>query len=67
MLMHPDVMMALANERRQELVAEADRERLLAGARRALRARSARKSMAVRGQPAGNLTPCESSVAVPVR
>ncbi|WP_436533173.1 hypothetical protein [Actinoplanes sp. HUAS TT8] len=67
MLMHPELMMNLADERRRELIAEADRERLLAAAQTARRARRGRKSEAVRGQPTGNLASCESSVAVPVR
>ena len=65
MLMHPDMMMALANDRRRELSAEADRERLLTAARRA--ARSRRATTAVRGQPTGTLASCEASAAVPAR
>ncbi len=34
MLVLPDTMLALANDRRRELLAEADRERLLTSARR---------------------------------
>ncbi|MEU4564314.1 hypothetical protein AB0F72_38525 [Actinoplanes sp. NPDC023936] len=63
-MMHPEMMMALAHERHRELVAEADRERLLA---RALRSRSRRNEKAVRGQPAGTLASCEPSAAVPAR
>ncbi|MFU8852816.1 hypothetical protein ACNAW0_17785 [Micromonospora sp. SL1-18] len=58
MLMLPDTMLALANDRRRELIAEADRERLLTSARRARRARNA---VAVRGQPDGTLASCEPS------
>ena len=64
MLMHPDLLLALANDRHRELIAEADRERLLTIARRA---RRARKAPAVRGQPTGTLASCEPSVAVPAR
>jgi len=62
MLISPHTMLALANELRRELIAEADRERLLTSARRARRDRNAR---AVRGQPDGSLASCEPSAAVP--
>ena len=64
MLMHPDLLLALANDRHRELIAEADRERLLTIARMA---RRARKAPAVRGQPTGTLASCEPSAAVPAR
>jgi len=64
MLMHPDLMLEMVNERHREMVAEADRYRLLAGARRAA---GRRKTSAVRGQPAGTLASCERSAAVPAR
>ncbi|GIM90407.1 hypothetical protein [Paractinoplanes toevensis] len=64
MLMHADLMLVLANERHRELIAEADRRRVLTSAREA---RRARKVPAVRGQPTGSLAPCEPSVAVPAR
>ena len=64
MLMHPDLLLALAKDRRGELIAEADRERLLTIARVA---RRARKAPAVRGQPTGTLASCEPSAAVPAR
>jgi hypothetical protein len=67
MLMHPDLVLAMAHDRHRELVAEADRERLLSVARRARRGRHARKAAPVRGQPAGTLASCEPSVAVPAR
>ncbi|GAA3918672.1 hypothetical protein [Actinoplanes auranticolor] len=67
MMMHPDLLLALANDRHRELIAEADRERLLTSARRARRARRARKTSAVRGQPTGTLASCEPSAAVPAR
>ena len=62
MLMHPDIMLIVANSHHRELVAEADRRRLLASARLTRKARKA-----VRGQPAGNLASCETSAAVPAR
>ena len=49
MLMHPDTFLVLTNDRRRELIAEADRGRLLASARRIRRIRRARKAPAVRG------------------
>lgn len=64
MLMHSDLMLAQANHRQHELIADADRHRLLAIARRA---RRARKVPVVRGQPTGTLASCEPSVAVPAR
>jgi hypothetical protein len=67
MLMHPELMLALANERHRELIAEADRSRLLASARSARAARRPRKASVVRGQPAGTLASCEPSAVVPAR
>ena len=67
MLMHPDLMLVLANDRHRELIAEGDRERLLHSARGARKARRARKASAVRGQPTGTLASCEPSAAVPAR
>lgn len=64
MMIHPDLMLDLAHDRHRELVAEADRGRLLSIARRA---RAARASRAARGQPAGTLTPCGPSGVVPAR
>jgi hypothetical protein len=51
MLMHPDLVLAQAHARQRELIAEADRERLLAIARLARRGRRARRKAPVRGQP----------------
>nr|WP_296068013.1 hypothetical protein [uncultured Actinoplanes sp.] len=62
--MNADLMLTLANDRRRELIAEADRERILMKARAA---RRARKVPAVRGQPTGTLASCEPSAAVPAR
>jgi hypothetical protein len=67
MLMHPDLMMTLVNDRHRELVAEADRMRLLNSGRAARRARRASKAPAVRGRPTGTLASCEPSAAVPAR
>jgi hypothetical protein len=67
MLMHPDLLLDLAKDRRRELIAEADRGRLLTIARRARQARRAGKAQAVRGQPTGTLASCDPSAAVPAR
>lgn len=67
MLMHSDLLLTLANERRREMIADADRSRLLARAREARLARRAKKSSAVRGQPTGTLASCDPSAAVPAR
>jgi hypothetical protein len=64
MFIHPDTMLVLVNDRHRELIAEADRERLLTSARRV---RRARKAPAVRGRPTGTLASCEPSAAVPAR
>jgi hypothetical protein len=64
MLMNADLMLTLANDRQRELIAEADRSRILTRARAA---RRARKAPAVRGQPTGTLTSCEPSAVVPAR
>jgi hypothetical protein len=64
MMMHPVMLMMLANQRQRDIVSEAARRRLLTSAREA---RQARKARAVRGQPAGKLTSCEPSAAVPAR
>jgi len=67
MMMHPDLMLALANDRHRELIAESDRRHLLTSARVARAARSTRKGVVVRGQPTGTLASCEPSAAVPAR
>ena len=64
MFIHPDLLLTLANDRQRELIAEADRKRLLTSARGA---RRARKAPAVRGQPTGTLASCEPSATVPAR
>jgi hypothetical protein len=68
MLMHPDMLLVLANDRHREVIAEADRRRLLTSARLTRRARrAARQASVVRGQPTGTLASCEPSAAVPAR
>lgn len=62
MLVHPSLLLDLANDRNRELIADADRERLLTSARRRVR-----RAWAGRGQPTGTLASCEASVAVPAR
>jgi hypothetical protein len=64
MFTHPDLILTMAHDRHRELIAEADKERLLTIARRA---RRARKSPAARGRPTGTLASCETSAAVPAR
>jgi hypothetical protein len=61
---HSDLLLVLAKDRQRELIAEAERGRLLAIARVA---RRARKAPGVRGQPTGTLASWEPSVAVPAR
>jgi hypothetical protein len=67
MNMHPVMLMMLANQRQRDLADEADRHRLLNGAREARKARRGRKARAVRGQPTGSLASCDPSAAVPAR
>ena len=64
MLMHPDMMLHLAHDRQRELVADAERGRLLSLARLVRRASKAR---AARGRPAGTLASCERSAVVPAQ
>lgn len=67
MLMHPDLMLTLANSRHRELIAQADKQRLLASAREARTARRPGRIAPARGRPAGTLASCEPSAAVPAR
>ena len=67
MLIHPDFLLVLENDRHRELIAEADKGRLLTSARLTRRARRATKATAVRGQSTGTLASCEPSAAVPAR
>ncbi|MBG0563725.1 hypothetical protein [Actinoplanes aureus] len=64
MLNHPDLLLDLAHDRHRELIAEADRGRLLSMARMVRRGRKARSA---RGRPAGTLASCEPSAVVPAR
>jgi hypothetical protein len=64
MLMHPEMMLSLAGDRHRELVAEAERAHLLAGARLA---RRERKALAARRRSTGTLASCEPSAVVPAR
>ncbi|MBL7252688.1 hypothetical protein [Paractinoplanes lichenicola] len=67
MMIHPDLMLTLANEHHRELIAERDRERLLTSARAARKARRAAKNLAARGRPTGSLSAYDPSVAAPAR
>jgi hypothetical protein len=68
MFTHPDLVLTMAHDRQRELIAEADKERLLATARLVRRGRKAKQVLqAARGRPAGNLAACEPSAAVPAR
>ena len=64
MLIHPDLMLTIANDRHREMIAESARMHLLGAARAA---RRARKAAAARGRPTGTLASCEPSAAVPAR
>ena len=70
-LMHPDLALIQANHHHQELIAYADRRRLLTAARRARRNRRARDNpdaiAMARGRPASNLAPCPPHAAVPAQ
>jgi hypothetical protein len=71
MFMHPDLIWSQAKHRQQELIAQADRHRLLTAARRARRARGGNNdpdgSAVARGRPAGNLDTCPPRAAAPAR
>jgi hypothetical protein len=82
-MMYPDLLMVVAKDRHRELIADADRRRLLSLARRARRERTeaanaARVAQGVsaardgkhrvaRGQPAGTLAACGPHAAAPAR
>jgi hypothetical protein len=77
-MMYPDLLLIVANDRRRELIADADRRRLLSLAREARRertdaAKAARVSqshgrhLVARGQPAGTLAACGPHAAAPAR
>jgi len=71
MFTHPDLLWSQAKQRQAELIAEADRYRLLSAARRSRRARGGHGDPAgrtvVRGEPAGNLAACGPHAAAPAR
>jgi hypothetical protein len=67
MNVHPLMQLMLINQRHRDLVDEAERDRLLASALEARKARKARNGGASRGQPTGTLTACDTSAAVPAR
>ncbi len=62
MMTHPDMLLTIAHDRQRQLIAEADRDRLLTLARVV---RRGRKAANVRGRPTGTLASCEPSAAVP--
>jgi hypothetical protein len=66
MFLHPDLALAQFHARERELIAEADRHRLLSAARRRRgghREARVRARPAARGRPEATLAPCEPSVA----
>jgi len=70
MLLHPELMLAHFHAHERELIAEADRHRLLSAARRRFNAgagRRAGKDPAARGRPDATLSPCVPHVAAPAR
>jgi hypothetical protein len=73
MWMYPDFLLVVAEDRRRDLIAEADRRRLLSAARRARREqteaanRNHGKLTIARGQPAGTLAACGPHAAAPAR
>lgn len=64
MFTHPEMIMDLANERHRELIAEADRYRLINSARENRHSRRDRKNQKEVSDPAGTLAECET---VPAR
>ena len=68
MFTHPDLMLAQAREHQRELIATADRYRLLASVRRHRkggRGADAEARPAVRGRPEGTLAGCGAPVVAP--
>jgi hypothetical protein len=65
----PDTILALATIKQQELIAEADRYRVLRSARAAARRRRAApvNEPLSRGRPAGTLAACGPRAAAPAR
>jgi hypothetical protein len=68
-LHHPDVLLAQFHDRQRELIAEADRQRLLATVRRHNRqgVTAADASPAARGRPDGRLAECGPRAAAPAQ
>ena len=75
MMLHPETMLELARDRQRDLMADVERYRLFAAARRSRRARTAtervgtagRDATVPRARPVGNLDPCGPRAAVPAR
>jgi hypothetical protein len=71
MLTHPDLVWMQTKQHQRELIAEADRHRLLTSARRARRTRADKvdpeENAQARGRPAGNLAACPPHAAAPAR
>jgi hypothetical protein len=69
MFMHPDLIWIEAKYRQQELLAEAERHRLLSAGRRARRDRKrddrADRDAVAPGRTAGNLAACPPHAAAP--
>jgi hypothetical protein len=69
MFIHPELQLTQFYQRQQELIAEAEQDRLLAAARRLRRRRGAdaESDPAARGRPAGTLAGCGPRAAAPAR
>jgi hypothetical protein len=69
--MHPDLVWIQAKQHQQELIAQADRHRLLTAALRVRRARGGKEgrddNAVARGRPAGNLAACPPRAAAPAQ
>nr|WP_221375182.1 hypothetical protein [Actinoplanes polyasparticus] len=63
MLIHPELMLTLVNDRHREMIAEAEKSHLLKRAREFRVTRQARTAR----PPTGRVAPCEPSAAVPAR
>ncbi|MCY1136981.1 hypothetical protein OWR29_03160 [Actinoplanes sp. Pm04-4] len=63
MLVHPELMLTMVNDRHREMIAESEKAQILKRAREALRARRPRTAR----PPTGRVAPCEPSAAVPAR
>jgi hypothetical protein len=68
MFTYPDALWSQVQQRQHELIADAEKFRLLVAARRRRRERSrAGADATVRGRPTGTLAPCGSRAAQPAR